>query len=55
MAATTPSRQRTRLKLTPAHFKEFTGTLAEAEAFVISANLHRRQLNNKQKQESLRR
>ena len=39
------------LKLTAAHFKEFTGTPAEAEAFVISANLHRRQLNNKQKQE----
>jgi ParB-like chromosome segregation protein Spo0J len=39
------------LKLTAAHFKDFTGTTAEAEAFVISANLHRRQLNNKQKQE----
>jgi ParB-like chromosome segregation protein Spo0J len=39
------------LKLTSANFKEFTGTTAEAEAFVISANLHRRQLNNKQKQE----
>src|SRR5436305_1309784 len=39
------------LKLTAANFKDFTGTPAEAEAFVISANLHRRQLNNKQKQE----
>jgi ParB-like chromosome segregation protein Spo0J len=39
------------LKLTAANFKEFEGTAAEAEAFVISANLHRRQLNNKQKQE----
>jgi hypothetical protein len=34
-----------------ANFKTFDGTPAEAEAFVISANLHRRQLNNKQKQE----
>jgi hypothetical protein len=39
------------LKLTASNFKGFTGTTAEAEAFVISANLHRRQLNNKQKQE----
>jgi ParB-like chromosome segregation protein Spo0J len=39
------------LKLTGAQFKTFDGTPAEAEAFVISANLHRRQLNNKQKQE----
>jgi ParB-like chromosome segregation protein Spo0J len=39
------------LKLTAANFKTFDGTPAEAEAFVISANLHRRQLNNKQKQE----
>ena len=38
------------LKLTAANFKEFTGTAAEAEAFVLSTNLHRRQMNNKQKQ-----
>jgi ParB-like chromosome segregation protein Spo0J len=39
------------LTLTEANFKDFIGTPAEAEAFVISANVHRRQLNNKQKQE----
>jgi ParB-like chromosome segregation protein Spo0J len=41
------------LGLVPAdeHFKPFAGTRAEAEAYVISTNLHRRQLNNKQKQE----
>jgi ParB-like chromosome segregation protein Spo0J len=37
--------------LTAKNFKEFTGTTTEAEAFVLSTNLHRRQLNNKQKQE----
>jgi ParB-like chromosome segregation protein Spo0J len=39
------------LTLTPSNFKEFAGAPSEAEAFVISANVHRRQLNNKQKQE----
>jgi hypothetical protein len=32
-------------------FKEWTGTLAEAEAWVISTNFHRRQLTTAQKQE----
>ena len=36
---------------TPDNFKAFEGTLAEAEAFVISTNFHRRQLTNAQKQE----
>jgi ParB-like chromosome segregation protein Spo0J len=36
-------------------FKEWTGTLAEAEAYVISTNLHRRQLTNAQKQEVIQR
>lgn len=39
------------ITLTAEHFKEWTGTSAEAEAYVISTNLHRRQLNNRQKQE----
>lgn len=39
------------LKFTAAHFEEFKGTYAEAEAFVISANFTRRQLTNAQKQE----
>ena len=39
------------LTLSATNFKEFTGTPAEAEAFVLSTNLHRRQMNNKQKQE----
>jgi ParB-like chromosome segregation protein Spo0J len=36
-------------------FKEWVGTLAEAEAYVISTNLHRRQLTNAQKQEVIQR
>ena len=36
---------------TPADFREFVGTLEEAEAWVISTNFHRRQLTNAQKQE----
>jgi len=32
-------------------FREWDGTLAEAEAWVISTNFHRRQLTNAQKQE----
>ena len=32
-------------------FKEWNGTLAEAEAWVISTNFHRRQLTTAQKQE----
>src|SRR4029077_12783968 len=40
---------------TAANFKEWSGTLAEAEAYVISTNLHRRQLTNAQKQEVIQR
>jgi CENP-B N-terminal DNA-binding domain len=36
---------------TPADFREWVGTVAEAEAWVISTNFHRRQLTNAQKQE----
>jgi ParB-like chromosome segregation protein Spo0J len=38
----------------PEDFKTFEGTLAEAEAFVISTNVHRRHLTNAQKQEFIR-
>src|SRR5262249_25640240 len=38
-------------KFSEKDFREWTGTLAEAEAFVISTNFHRRQLTNAQKQE----
>jgi hypothetical protein len=41
-------------KFKPENFKEFTGSLAEAEAFVISTNVHRRHLTNAQKQEFIR-
>jgi ParB-like chromosome segregation protein Spo0J len=39
------------LTFIPSVFKQFEGTPAEAEAFVISTNFHRRQLTNAQKQE----
>jgi ParB-like chromosome segregation protein Spo0J len=38
----------------PVDFKEFEGSYKEAEDFVIGANLARRQLNNKQKQDVIR-
>lgn len=38
-------------QFTPQNFLEWTGTPAEAEAWVISTNFHRRQLTNAQKQE----
>ena len=38
-------------EFTTTNFREFSGTLADAEAFVISTNFHRRQLTNAQKQE----
>jgi hypothetical protein len=38
-------------QFTAKDFKEWTGTLAEAEAWVISTNFHRRQLTTAQKQE----
>jgi len=38
----------------PENFKQFTGTLAEAEAFVISTNVHRRHLSNAQKGEFIK-
>lgn len=36
-------------KFVPANFDDFVGTYAEAEAFVVSTNLQRRQLTNSQK------
>jgi hypothetical protein len=41
-------------KFTVANFKKFEGTCADAEAFVISTNVHRRHLTNSQKQEFVR-
>jgi ParB-like chromosome segregation protein Spo0J len=41
-------------KFSAKNFVEWTGTLAEAEAWVISTNLHRRHLTAKQKQEMVR-
>ena len=38
-------------QFTAKDFKEWNGTLAEAEAWVISTNFHRRQLTTAQKQE----
>jgi hypothetical protein len=38
-------------EFTAKDFKDWNGTLAEAEAWVISTNFHRRQLTNAQKQE----
>ena len=37
-----------------ANFKEFVGTMAEAESYVISANIQRRQMTNAQKQDFIR-
>lgn len=42
-------------QFTAKDFKEWSGTPAEAEAYVISTNLHRRQLTNAQKQEVIQR
>ena len=41
-------------RLTPAKFKMFEGTYAEAEAYVFSTNFLRRQMTNAQKQEVIR-
>src|SRR5262245_4951694 len=41
-------------KFKPENFKTFEGSLGEAEAFVISTNVHRRHLSNAQKQEFIR-
>src|SRR5262249_27318002 len=38
-------------RFTPENFKPFTGNEAQAKAFVISTNIHRRHLNNAQKQD----
>jgi hypothetical protein len=41
-------------QFTPRDFKEWTGTVEEAEAWVLETNLHRRHLTAKQKQEMVR-
>ena len=42
-------------EFTAANFKDFNGSYADAEAFVISANIHRRQMTNAQKQDFIKR
>jgi len=41
-------------RFTTKDFREFEGSIKEAEDFVVGANLARRQLNNAQKQEVIR-